>query len=201
MTDVLIVYATRHGQTAKIAGRIAETLNARSHKVRVVDADQVTEPLDLIRFQRVLVVAPIHAGGYPKSIVRFAHEHREQLTRAPSAFLSVGLALLSRTSDGQAQTLKVFEKFVQHTGWRPSRVELVAGALPYSKYNFIVRFVMRRISAGEGGDTDTARDYEYTDWQALSRLTLELVEGDSPARGSNPPGTDAVPAHAFRAQT
>ena len=45
----------------------------------------------------------------------------------------------------------------------------------YSKYNFLVRFFMRRIAQKEGGDTDTSRDYEYTDWEALDRLVDEVA--------------------------
>jgi menaquinone-dependent protoporphyrinogen oxidase len=199
MTDVLIVYATRHGQAAKIAGYMAETLTARAHTVELVDADQERERLDLLRFGRVVVVAPIHAGGYPSSVVRFVRAHSELLTQVPSAFLSVGLGILSRTSDGRAQTLQIVEKFVKQTGWRPVRIELIAGALPYSKYNFFVRFVMRRITASEGGDTDTSRDYEYTDWPALGRLALELVEGTTQSAASGVPVAGSMPAHGARA--
>jgi menaquinone-dependent protoporphyrinogen oxidase len=46
-------------------------------------------------------------------------------------------------------------------------IKLVAGALRYTKYNFFVRWMMKRIVAAAGGDTDTSRDYEYTDWQDL----------------------------------
>lgn len=72
--------------------------------------------------------------------------------------------------------LKVVEKFIENTGWRPQRIELIAGALPYSRYNFLVRFIMRRISAKEGGDTDTSHDYEYTDWNAIDRFARELTQ-------------------------
>ena len=48
-------------------------------------------------------------------------------------------------------------------------LRLVAGALVYSRYNWLTRWMMRRIARKEGGDTDTARDYEYTDWDALRR--------------------------------
>jgi len=34
---------------------------------------------------------------------------------------------------------------------------------------------MKRIAAKAGGDTDTSRDYEYTDWNALSRFTVQFV--------------------------
>ncbi len=72
--------------------------------------------------------------------------------------------------------MAIVDKFVAETGWRPRRIELVAGALPYTQYNFLVRFVMRRISKAEGGDTDTSRDYEYTDWAAVDRFAVEFVE-------------------------
>jgi menaquinone-dependent protoporphyrinogen oxidase len=118
--------------------------------------------------------------------VRFVREHRQLLEKIPSAFFSVGLAVASRTHDGAAQSRGIVDKFLTATGWHPERVELVAGALPYSKYNFLVRFVMRRISAKEGGDTDTSRDYEYTDWSSVDRFARELVQGAVFARPAEP---------------
>lgn len=184
MANVLIVYATKEGQTGKIARRIAQTLRAMGHGAELLDVEHSTDPLDLESFQAILVGGPIHAGGYPRSVVRFVTTYKNVLEHVPSAFFSVGLAVASRTSDGRAQTLEVVERFVKRTGWRPERVELVAGALTYSKYNFLVRFVMRRISAHEGGDTDTSRDYEYTDWPAVDRFALEMAESASPDRSS-----------------
>ena len=74
----------------------------------------------------------------------------------------------------RAETLPIVATFVRKTGWQPDRTELVAGALTYSKYNFVIRFVMRRIAAAAGGDVDTSRDYEYTDWNALDRFAAEI---------------------------
>ena len=131
--------------------------------------------LDLGRFSALFVGSPVRSGGYLPSIVRFAHEHREALERVPSAFFSVGLAVASKTHDGRAQTGQLVKEFVRRTGWHPRRVELVAGALPYSRYNFLVRFVMRRIAAKEGGDTDTSRDYEYTNWKRLEAFASDFI--------------------------
>jgi menaquinone-dependent protoporphyrinogen oxidase len=175
MANILIAYATKEGQTRKIAQRIGDRLASQGHAVELVDTDSPTGTLDLERFQVAVVGGPIHARGYPRSIVRFALDHRRFLDRVPSAFFSVGLAIASRTSDGRSGTLEIVERFVQKTGWRPRRVELIAGALPYSKYNFLIRFLMRRISASEGGDTDTSRDYEYTDWSAVDAFARSLV--------------------------
>jgi menaquinone-dependent protoporphyrinogen oxidase len=182
MATALVVYATQEGQTEKIAKRIAGTLRLAGHSVKLVDVDHSMGPIPLGRFDAVFVGAPIHAGGYPRAVLRFARTHRSLLDRVPSAFFSVGLAVASRTSDGRAQTMPLVERFIERSGWRPSRVELVAGALMYSKYNPLVRFVMRRISAAEGGDTDTTHDYEYTDWAAVDRFALDFVRESTDGR-------------------
>jgi menaquinone-dependent protoporphyrinogen oxidase len=184
MASVLIVYATREGQTERIAQRLAQTLRADGHRAELVNADRPPAVLDLERFQAVAVGGPIHVRGYPRSILRFVRDHRQFLERVPSAFFSVGLAVQSHTSDGRAQTLEIVERFVDKTGWRPRRIELIAGALLYTRYNFLVRFVMRRIAAKEGGDTDTSRDYEYTDWGAVERFAHELAQECSAGAGA-----------------
>ena len=68
---------------------------------------------------------------------------------------------------------KSTELFLTRTGWKPTVSAPVAGALRYSEYNFLIRLVMRGICRAEGLDTDTSRDYEYTDWPALD----EIVDG------------------------
>jgi menaquinone-dependent protoporphyrinogen oxidase len=193
MTRVLVVYATREGQTEKIARRLAAVLQAGGVGVELFDAEHPSRELDLERFGAALIGSPIRSGGYLPSIVRFVRDRRAFLARVPSAFFSVGLAIASRTGDGRAQTLRVVEKFVKKTGWRPQRVELIAGALPYSKYNFLIRFVMRRIAAHEGGDTDTSCDYEYTDWKAVDRFASEFIAESLAAGRAKATAREAVP--------
>ena len=54
-------------------------------------------------------------------------------------------------------------------------IKVVAGALQYTKYNWFIRWVMRRIVSRAGGDTDTSRDYEYTDWKDLELFAHEFA--------------------------
>jgi len=177
MANVLVAFATHDGQTRKVAERIATVLRVRHQAVELLDLGRPPpETLDLSQFQAVLLGSPIRAQGYLRPVVRFVQSHRTELERLPTLFFSVGLAVLSRTGDGRAQTMRIVERLVAETGWHPQRVELVAGALPYTRYNFLVRFVMRRISRKEGGDTDTSRDYEYTDWAAVDRFAAEFVD-------------------------
>jgi menaquinone-dependent protoporphyrinogen oxidase len=103
----------------------------------------------------------------------------------PAAFISVTLseagverrdATPAERASFAADVKKVIDAFVAQTGWRPNRAKPVAGALLYTRYNFIVRFVMKRIARKAGGATDTSRDYEYTDWLALDRFADEIVD-------------------------
>ena len=198
MANVLVLYATHDGQTRKIAERIATVLRVRRHVVELLDAARAPRDLDLSRFQAIFIGSPIHAQGYLRPVVRFVQSHRSELDRVPTLFFSVGLAILSKTSDGRAQTMEIIKKLMAETGWHPGRVELVAGALPYTRYNFLIRFVMRRISQKEGGDTDTSRDYEYTDWNAVERFAVGFVEegaaklsAEVPVQPPAPPAPEA----------
>ena len=182
MAEVLVLFASREGQTAKIARRMAAVLEAKGHRVELRDADTSLGELDLGRYRVIFVGAPVRYGGYLPSIVRFVRNQREALQRVPTAFFSVSLAVAHhrnsdrRNREGRVETIRVVEKFTRTTGWSPLRIELIAGALQYSKYNFLIRFLMRRISAHAGGDTDTSRDYEYTDWTAVDRFASEFVD-------------------------
>jgi menaquinone-dependent protoporphyrinogen oxidase len=191
MAEILVLFATREGQTEKIARRMTAVLEAKGHRVDLRDVDRSSRDLDLRRYQAIFVGSPVRVGSYLQSIVRFVREHRDVLQRTPAAFFSVSLAVAAhsgeRKQDGRVETMRVVEKLTQTTGWKPRRVELIAGALPYSKYNFLVRFVMRRISAHAGGDTDTSRDYEYTDWNAVDAFASEFVDQAVGTRPVQPP--------------
>ncbi len=67
------------------------------------------------------------------------------------------------------------DTFFIETGWTPHQAHGVAGALFYTKYNPLVRMVLKRIAKKAGGATDTSRDYEYTDWAALERIVEDFA--------------------------
>ena len=51
----------------------------------------------------------------------------------------------------------------------------MAGALMYMKYSWWKRRIMRNIAAKAHGDTDTSRNFEYTDWADLAAFTRQFV--------------------------
>jgi menaquinone-dependent protoporphyrinogen oxidase len=200
MARVLIVYSSRNGQTGKIARCIAASLREQGHLPQVADAAYLPKTLDLREFAAVMVGSPVIGGGYRRPVVRFVRNHRAELARMPSAFFSVGLAVLSRTSDGRAQTMRLVEKLLTRTGWRPEQVELIAGALPYTRYGPLTRWIMRKIVSRAGGDTDVTRDFEYTDWSAVDRFAVRFSEMHLPTpvalvRRPEPVRPEEITAH------
>lgn len=60
-------------------------------------------------------------------------------------------------------------------GWEPPRQECFAGRLLYRKYNFLLRWVMKRIARLKGNDTGASRDHVYTDWDRVDRFAAEFA--------------------------
>jgi menaquinone-dependent protoporphyrinogen oxidase len=105
---------------------------------------------------------------------RFVKQHLWILQAEPNAFISVSASASRKDPESQAGVRRCIDDFISRTGWRPDVCEPVGGAIKYTKYNFILRAIMRRISAKNGGPTDTSRDHELTDWVALDRFLENL---------------------------
>jgi menaquinone-dependent protoporphyrinogen oxidase len=166
MSRVLILYGTTDGHTRKIADVLAATFRDEGCRVEVVDAERAA-PLQLDNYEGVVVAASIHIGSYQRSVRRWVHAHAAWLSRMPTAFLSVCLGILEQKPEAQREVEHIMQTFLNQTGWQPTTTIPVAGAVPYTRYNWLKKLVMRRIVAKAGGATDTSRDFEYTDWDAL----------------------------------
>jgi menaquinone-dependent protoporphyrinogen oxidase len=165
MPRLLILYGTTDGHTAKIARYLANEFRYLGATVDVVEAGMANpDPRD---YAGVLVAASVHAGGYQRAVVRWARTHAADLREKPSAFLSVCLGVLQPDLAVQRELVAITNRFETRTGWKPQRVKLVAGALPYTRYGWLKRIMMRRMAAKAGGATDVTRDHEYTDWTDL----------------------------------
>jgi menaquinone-dependent protoporphyrinogen oxidase len=119
-------------------------------------------------------------------MVAFVKGHLPELERMPTVFLSVSLseagaedmtAPYEERFKAAEEVQQMMEAFLAETGWHPSKILAVAGALMYTKYSFLVRLVIKRIARLHGASTDTSRDHELTDWAALDHLVDELVAG------------------------
>jgi menaquinone-dependent protoporphyrinogen oxidase len=175
MSRTLILYATTEGHTARIAERIAQRLRDKGHTVETHRADAIPAGLDLAVYDGVMLGASIHYGHHPAYLHALVRRLRATLTAQPCAFFSVSLSGGGPGARPEAAQRYV-ETFLRQVDWHPPQTATFAGALQYSKYGTFKKLLMRLIVGHAGGDTDTTRDYEYTDWDAVERFAAVFAQ-------------------------
>jgi menaquinone-dependent protoporphyrinogen oxidase len=176
---LLIAYATTDGQTRKIARFAADRLAGQGHAVELLNVEDA-EGLELARFDGAILAGSLHAGGYQKSLARFAKEAAVELVAMPTLFLAVSLSAAGNDLDDWAGLRRCLADFESETGWIPGRVEHVAGAFRFSEYDFFRAWAMRRIADQKGEAVEPGKDKEYTDWAALILALDTWVAGLTP---------------------
>ncbi|HET9989777.1 MAG TPA: flavodoxin domain-containing protein [Kofleriaceae bacterium] len=171
MPRALIVYASSHGQTREVAYRIATRLHARAFNVVVADTGDPVHLPAPAGFDLVIVGSRIQFGRHSSSIIAYLHQYRTQLEATATAFFSVSMAAANGGDDPNGYLAATFERI----GWRPPVAAAIAGALKYRRYNFLLRFVMKRIALAAGHSTDTSQDHVYTDWSRVDDFAERTV--------------------------
>jgi menaquinone-dependent protoporphyrinogen oxidase len=185
----LLVYASTHGHTARIATRLAEAMRGQGLHVDLFDVAHAAAAQPG-RYALVVVGGSLHKEHHQKALVEWVSERREALARVPSSFFSVSLTAADDSAQARAATQGCIDAFCVQTGWTPTRTERIAGALQYREYDAFTRQLMRLLMKRMGHPTDASQDYDYTDWDAVDRLGRELADRTESARAVTPPARD-----------
>lgn len=181
-----IFYRTTEGHTGEVAARMAEVLRKEG---ATVDLRPIGEAPDALHcYGAVILGGSIHLGKHDKDLLRWARQHATTLAAIPDAFFSVSLSAVDPNDEGHmADARRVIDEFLDEAGWRPDIVAAIGGALAYTHYGFIKRRVLKSI-AGKGGlATDTSRDWDYTDYEAVEKFARDLLELARRTEPSTPP--------------
>jgi len=158
---LLIVFASRFGQTEKIAKRIATAAGVKTDVVAVADAVTIS----LQEYEYLIVASPVYFGKHDRRIEEFVRRNALLILAMQSAFVSVS---------GSKDEALVHE-FTRRTGWIPEIHASFAGGEPYTKYGLFTRWIMRSIARKHGRQVDVHRDYEFTDWDAVERFARDFI--------------------------
>jgi menaquinone-dependent protoporphyrinogen oxidase len=181
-TRVLIPYGTTEGLTTRISEYVADVVRGHGHDADAVDIKGSGAPRP-DGYDAVIVGASIHMGKHEGYVRDYVRENRDALARIPSAFFSVSLA----AHDNPEEAEGYIEEFVRDTGWHPAKICLFGGALLYTQYGFIKRHLMKKIARDKGNpDTDTSRDYVYTEWDGVKHFVEEFLEALVPEAARDP---------------
>ena len=87
----------------------------------------------------------------------------------------MSLSAAGEDEEDRRDTQSYVDRMVSETGWQPDRTFNVAGAFRYTEYDFFKRWVMKKIAGSKDAPTDTSRDWELTDWEAVDRFVGDFV--------------------------
>jgi menaquinone-dependent protoporphyrinogen oxidase len=185
---LLVLYFSREGQARRIADKIAARLIEAGHAADCRNGATQAALIDLAAYDGVVVGASIHYGHHSLAAHLWARRHRQVLAAKPCALFSVSLSGGGPGAKPEAAQ-RYLNAFQSRTGWRPPLAASLGGALPYSRYTPFTRQLVRLFVRMAGGDTDTSRDYEYTDWRAVEEFAGQfLATLEAPAAADFDPG-------------
>ncbi|MDF7649377.1 menaquinone-dependent protoporphyrinogen IX dehydrogenase [Candidatus Pantoea formicae] len=168
----LILYSSRDGQTREIAARIAQTL-APQQLCDVIDLLEA-QKVEWSQYDRVLIGASIRYGHFHPALIKFVTQHRAELLQRVSGFFSVNLT--ARKADKCTPATNAYtRKFLEQSPWQPDCCAVFAGALRYPRYRWFDRVMIQLIMRMTGGETDTSKEVEYTDWNKVTVFAQDFV--------------------------
>jgi menaquinone-dependent protoporphyrinogen oxidase len=176
--SVLIVYASSHGQTAKIAEAIAARLRERGANVDLFDTHAGSPPPP-DNYDVVGLGSHVRHGKHDPAIHRYIDHHLSSLQARQNFFFSVSLTASDKPYLPDPGSY-IYET-TYATAWRADTSAAFAGALPYRQYNPVLRLLMKLRSLRHGHPTDTSRDYGFTDWRQV-RLFADSIADWNGAR-------------------
>lgn len=174
MAKALFLYSSREGQTKKIFHYIEEKLIG--FDCDLVDLHNVGS-IDFSPYDKVLIGASIRYGHLNKKLYQFIERHLTQLEKHKVAFFCVNLTARKEeqgkdTPEGSAY----IRKFLMKSPWTPELIGVFAGALYYPRYGWFDKMMIKFIMSMTGGETDTTKEVEYTNWEKVTLFAERFKE-------------------------
>lgn len=171
---VLVAYASRHGATAEIAGRIGDVLGSAGLAVDVLPVDRVR---DLAPYRAVVLGSAVYIGLWRKGAAAFLKQNEQRLAGLPVWLFSSGPM-------GQGDPLTLTEGWRLPTALRPiverirpRDIAVFGGVADLRKLNLFEKWIMKKVQAPSG---------DFRDWNAITAwaaaIGSALTEGVAEAQ-------------------
>lgn len=187
MSRFLIAFASREGQTERIARRIAERLDAAGHSAMLLNLKNGGTEDCIETCEAAIIAGSVHLARHDPALAGFIMRHGTLLRSVPSAFVCVSLSAASKDPGDLATVDEITKSFLYETGWHPDVIEHAAGAVRDVQLGIFERFTVHAVMMEKEIPSDPSGETELTDWAKLDRFV------DAFADGIRPPGSDTVP--------
>jgi menaquinone-dependent protoporphyrinogen oxidase len=172
---LLLCYATRDGQSRRIAARIAAQLAERGLDAMPRDlAVAFPAPEELAGCRLAVVVAAVRYGRHLPAAEQFFAAYRALLAQVSLVFVSVNLTARKPGKD-TAEGNRYLHKTIARHRLEPVLAAAVAGRLDYPRYGWLDRQIIRLIMKMAGGPTDPRHCVEFTPWAAVDEIAARVA--------------------------
>ena len=176
MQPILVAYGTTEGQTGKIADAMARRLRAHGHRVDLLDTASPAAQTVSPQYQAAMIGGSVHNERHQSALTHFVKANRPWLKAMPVAMFSVSLSAALPDMDSRLEARRALDAWVLDSELTPVSVRCVAGALRYTRYDYLKRQVMRLIAREHGQTGDASHDVEYTDWNDVDAFVDEFLQ-------------------------
>ncbi len=171
-----LFYATRDGQSRRIAERIAGRLAERGIPAVPNDlAAAMPAPQSLAQALLVAVVAAVRYGRPLPEAEQFLAVYRTLRAPPPLVLLSVNLTARKPGKDTAEGNVYLRKSIARHR-LAPVLAAAIPGRLDYARYGWRDRQLIRFIMKLTGGPTDPRTCVEYTVWSVVDDIALRIAE-------------------------
>ena len=171
-----LYYATRDGQSRRIAERIAGRLAERGIAAPPHDlAAALPAAQRLAEARLVTIVVAVRYGRHLPEGEQFLAIYRALRAAPPLVLLSVNLTARKPGKD-TAEGNTYLRKSIARNRLTPVLAQAFAGRLDYPRYGWLDRHLIRFIMKLTGGPTDLKTCLEYTAWNVVDDVALQIAE-------------------------
>ncbi|MGD0857370.1 MAG: flavodoxin domain-containing protein [Dehalococcoidia bacterium] len=161
---VLVAYASKHGMTAEIAGKIGETLRQSGLQVDVLPVKRVK---DAATYKVFVLGSAVYIAMWRKDMVKFLEKNEKLLSEQPVWLFSSGPM-------GEGDPVELSQ------GWRfpeaqrslierikPRGIAIFHGAIDMKKMSFMEKWVLKKVKASTG---------DFRDWDAITSWAGSITD-------------------------
>ncbi len=171
---ITVFYATRDGQSERIALRVAARLGDSGATTTVHLLTRRQQPAIDARSCAIVAILAVRYGRVLPEAAEFLTDCASREHGPPLALAVVSLVARD-TSRRTPQTNPYLRKTLARYRLQPALATAFGGRLNYPKYGFIDKQMIRLIMAMTGGVTDGRSDIDYTDWAQVDDFAAAIV--------------------------
>lgn len=171
---VLVCYGSRYGATAEIAERITQTLQEREAIVDLVNLRRET-PIEIEQYELIIIGSGIAAGKWTKEPIKWMKKYQDELSKKKIALFvsSAYAAVPEKKEEARIKYLeKIAEKYLKNP---PESLGLFGGVIDFSKYNIIIRGIMKGIAKANRSDDEPLTYLDFRNWKKIEEWARLLI--------------------------